>query len=223
MTARGALVVLEGGEGVGKTTQWERLASAMRTDGHDVLALREPGGTPPGDAIRDILLRSDFSLAPVTEALLFAASRAELLARTVRPAIARGTTVLLDRFLLSTYMYQGVGRGLPIDMLRTINASATGGLVPDCTLVLQVPLTEAQLRRTARGQHDRMEQEAPAFHARVAQGFADALAPSWQQAHPECGPLRAVDATGTPEMVTARCLDMVRPVLAMVRAPLGPS
>ena len=218
MSARGALVVLEGGEGVGKTTQWERLAAALRADGTEVLALREPGGTPPGDAIRTILLSTAFTVAPVTEALLFAASRAELLSRTVRPALERGCLVLLDRFLLSTYMYQGVGRGLPIDMLRTLNATATGGLVPDCTLVLQVPMEEALRRRAARGHHDRMEQEAPAFHARVAQGFHDALTPAWQEQHPECGPLVAINATGSEAEVTQRCVDALRTSRVLLRS-----
>lgn len=194
---------------MGKTTQWERLREWLRASGHTVLALREPGGTPPGDAIRSLLLDPVGALAPETEALLFAASRAELLARSVRPALAQGTLVLLDRYLLSTYVYQGVARGLSTESLRTINQFATGGLVPDLTLLLGLPLDEAQRRAKARGAPDRLEQEPDGFHARVSAGFADALSAEWQASHPECGPIVAVDASGTREEVTARCIDML--------------
>lgn len=199
-------MVLEGGEGVGKTTQWERLREWVRSSGQTVLALREPGGTPPGDVIRSLLLDPVGALAPETEALLFAASRAELLTRAVRPALAQGTLVLLDRYLLSTYVYQGVARGLAPEALRAINQFATGGVVPDLTLLLALPLEEAQRRAKARGAPDRLEQEADGFHARVASGFSAALSPDWQRAHPECGPIVAVDASGTREEVTARCI-----------------
>ncbi len=209
MAARGPFVVLEGGEGVGKTTQWERLAEHLRTGGRESLALREPGGTPPGDAIRFLLLDPDGALAPETEALLFAASRAELLARAVRPALARGAFVLLDRYLLSTYVYQGVARGLDPVALQAINRFATGGLVPDLTLLLTLPFDEAQARAHARGVPDRLEQEGATFHERVAHGFASAAEPAWQAEHPECGPIVAVDATGTREQVTARCLGIL--------------
>jgi dTMP kinase len=202
-------VVLEGGEGVGKTTQWERLREWLRTSGQTVLALREPGGTPPGDAIRSLLLDPVGALAPETEALLFAASRAELLTRAVRPALAQGTLVLLDRYLLSTYVYQGVARGLQTESLRTINQFATGGLVPDLTLLLNLPLEEGQRRAKARGAPDRLEQETDGFHARVSAGFTDALTPEWQATHPECGPIVPVDASGTREEVTSRCITIL--------------
>jgi dTMP kinase len=202
---RGLLVVLEGGEGVGKTTQWEWLAAWLRAAGRDVLPLREPGGTPPGDRIRALLLSPDETLAPETEALLFAASRAELLARTLQPALARGVCVLLDRYVLSTYVYQGAGRGLDTAALRVINRFATGGLVPDLTLLLTLPLAEARARARARRLPDRLEQEAEEFHARVAAGFARAATSAWQAAHPECGPIEAVDALGTRDEVAARC------------------
>lgn len=202
-------MVLEGGEGVGKTTQWERLREWLRASGQTVLALREPGGTPPGDTIRTLLLDPVGALAPETEALLFAASRAELLTRAVRPALAQGTLVLLDRYLLSTYVYQGVARGLNTDALRAINQFATGGLVPDLTLLLSLPLDEAQRRTRARGAPDRLEQEPDGFHARVAAGFSEALTAEWQQTHSECGPIVLVDASGTREEVTARCIDIL--------------
>jgi dTMP kinase len=149
-------------------------------------------------------------MAPATEALLFAASRAQLIAETVRPALARDATVLLDRFLLSTYAYQGAGRGLPLPALRAINGTATGGLTPDLTLLLTMPLDDAILRIQSRGARDRIDGEEQGFHARVHRAFADACDPAWQAAHPEIGPVAAVDATGTEDAVTARCLGELR-------------
>ena len=153
--APGLFVVLEGGEGVGKTTQWSRLASALRDGGHDVVALREPGGTPAGDVLRGVLLDPASDLGAESEALLFAASRAQLVRAVIKPALARGAVVLTDRFLLSTYVYQGAGRGLCMDQLRAVNAFATGGLTPDATLLLTMPLEAAMARVEARGMEGR--------------------------------------------------------------------
>jgi dTMP kinase len=204
--ARGCFVVLEGGEGVGKTTQWRRLADRLVASGHDVVALREPGGTPAGDALRAVLLDPTSSLAPETEALLFAASRAQLVRDVITPALARGAVVLVDRFLLSTYAYQGRGRALPMTALRDINAFATGGRTPDLTLLLSMPVDESMARMRARGAIDRMEREDAAFHQRVGLAFADAVGPAWQREHPEIGPVVAVDAAGAADVVTERCV-----------------
>jgi dTMP kinase len=217
----GRLVVLEGGEGVGKTTQWERLGAALRAEGHDVVAVREPGGTAAGDRVRALLLDPSAALVPEAEALLFAASRAQLVREVIRPALARGALVLVDRFLLSTYAYQGAGRGVPMDALRAVNAVATDGLIPDCTVLLRLPLSHAQARVRARGTADRMEREGLAFHQRVEAAFADALLPGWQGAHPEVGPVRGVDAAGTPAEVTARCLRTVAEALADAGFPVA--
>ncbi|MBA3919709.1 MAG: dTMP kinase [Gemmatimonas sp.] len=204
--ATGLFLVLEGGEGVGKTTQWQRLGDTLRAVGLDVVTVREPGGTPAGDHIRALLLDPASSLAHATEALLFAASRAQLLHDVVEPALARGAVVLVDRFLLSTYAYQGAGRGLPMESLRRVNALATGGRTPDLTLLLAMPLATAQARAAARGAMDRMEQETSAFHERVSAAFTEALLPAWQDAHPEVGPVVAVDADTSVDAVTVRCL-----------------
>lgn len=205
-TTSGLFLVLEGGEGVGKTTQWQRLGDALRAVGLDVVAVREPGGTSAGDRIRALLLDPASSLAHATEALLFAASRAQLLHDVVEPALARGAVVLVDRFLLSTYAYQGAGRGLPLDSLRRVNALATGGRTPDLTLLLSMPLATAQARAAARGVMDRLEQETAAFHERVSAAFTEALSPAWQAEHPEVGPVVAVDADSSVDAVTVRCL-----------------
>jgi dTMP kinase len=204
--ATGLFLVLEGGEGVGKTTQWQRLGDTLRAVGLDVVTVREPGGTPAGDHIRALLLDPTSSLAHATEALLFAASRAQLLHDVVEPALARGAVVLVDRFLLSTYAYQGAGRGLPMESLRRVNALATGGRTPDLTLLLAMPLATAQARAAARGATDRMEQETAAFHERVSAAFTEALSPIWQSQHPEVGPVVAVDADTSVDAVTVRCL-----------------
>ena len=209
MSADGLLLVLEGGEGVGKTTQWQRLSARLAESGAEVLALREPGGTPSGDKIRALLLDPASQLSSATEALLFAASRAELVVQAVRPALNRGLIVLLDRYLLSTYVYQGVARGLPMNGLRSINRLATEGLVPDCTLLLKLPLSVALARTIARGAPDRLEQEARSFHERVARGFDAAGDPAWQSEHPECGPIVPVSAEGSPDEVAARCLGVL--------------
>ena len=207
MAASGIFLVLEGGEGVGKTTQWQRLATRLTHAGHDVVALREPGGTPAGDVLRSVLLDPESTLAPEAEALMFAASRAQLVNEVIRPALLRGAVVLVDRFLLSTFAYQGSGRGLPLDALRACNHLATGGLSPHLTLLLSLPLDEALTRMRSRGGSDRMERESLAFHERVAQAFLRATERDWQVQHPDIGDVVTVDATGSPDDVTTRCLE----------------
>jgi dTMP kinase len=201
----GRLITLEGVEGAGKTTQLRMLAAGMGADGAEVLALREPGGTALGDEVRRLLLGDHgVPIAPEAEALLFMASRAQIVTEVVRPALARGATVLLDRFFLSTYAYQGAGRGIPLDALRHANRLATGGLRPDLTVLIQLDPGEGLARAAARGGPDRMEGEAAAFHARVSQAFESFAAPVWQRDYPECGPIVAVDGGGPPEEVFAR-------------------
>src|SRR5205085_3899453 len=148
---RGRLIVLEGAEGAGKTTQIKLLAERLSTVGVPCLAVREPGGTPVGDDIREILLHPEQEITAATEALLFMASRAELVAREILPSIVEGLVVLVDRFFLSTYAYQIVGRRLPEDEIRAANRLATAGLIPDLTLLLDVPVGEGLGRADARG------------------------------------------------------------------------
>lgn len=204
---QGLFVVLEGGEGVGKSTQWLRLVQHFEAAGNDVVALREPGGTPAGDTMRTVLLSPDSELSPAAEALLFAASRAQLVSTVIQPALQRGAIVIVDRFLLSTYAYQGAGRGLPLRTLQQINHLATGGLAPDVTLLLHMPLEQALARMTARGTADRLEREGVTFHERVQSAFVEATTDIWQQRHPEVGPVYIVDATGGPDRVTTRCME----------------
>ena len=202
--ARGKLIVFEGAEGAGKTTQIRLITERLATAGVPALAVREPGGTPVGDAIREILLDSEHHIHPSAEALLFMASRAELIAREVAPALARGDVVLLDRFFLSTYAYQIVGRGLPEEEVRAANRLATGGLVPQLTLLLDVPPAEGLGRADARGKRDRMERSTDDFHDRVGKAFRKFVEPAWQKAHPECGPIQLIDGTGDEATVLKR-------------------
>jgi dTMP kinase len=205
----GALIVLEGAEGVGKTTQLRHLGSTLERAGVAHVAFREPGGTSFGESIRRILL--DPSLAPSesAEALLFLASRAQLIADGIRPALALGSVVLLDRFFLSTYAYQIAGRGLDETQVRAANQLAVRGLVPDLTIVLELPVGAGLSRAGTRGAHDRIELADAAFHDRVGAAFSTFASDAWQHTHQECGAIATVDATGTEADVCKRVLTTV--------------
>lgn len=209
---RGRLIVFEGPEGAGKTTQLRRLEAWYAARGDACVAVREPGSSAIGDEIRRLLLRPDAAIVPAAEALLFMASRAQLVREVIEPRLAEGATVLVDRFFLSTYAYQVAGRGLPEAEVRAANRLATGSLVPDLTLLLTVAARTRDARRARRGTHDRLEREDVAFHERVARAFDEFLAPGWQRAHDECGPLVRVDAEGTPDDVFQRVLAALGPV-----------
>jgi dTMP kinase len=199
------LIVLEGPEAVGKSTQMRRIESWLRGSQIDFISVREPGGTPVGDQLRQILLDPKSSLSARSEALLFMASRAELVDRMIQPALAEKRTVLVDRFFLSTYAYQIAGRGLDEADVRAANHLATGGLVPDITLLLQLPMAEAMARlQRRRLGPDRMEQASHDFHTRVAAAFDRFGTPAWQAAHPECGVIRTIDAVGSEQQVFDR-------------------
>jgi dTMP kinase len=143
------------------------------------------------------------------EALLFMASRAALVDRVVAPSIARGELVLADRFFLSTYAYQVAGRGLAESDIRSTNRFATGGLVPDLTLLFSAPQGERAQRQRQRGSSDRIENEGTVFHTSVADAFETFLSPEWQRSHPECGPIVAVDACGSQHEVLERVLGVL--------------
>lgn len=202
----GRLIVFEGSEGAGKTTQLKLLTEKLRARGVEVLALREPGGTALGDSIRALLLDPAQHITPAAEALLFMASRAQLVHDEIDPALARGVVVLMDRFFLSTYAYQIDGRGLPEEQVRKSNALATGGRIPDLTIVLGITAGEGMDRATARGEQDRIERLGDDFHARVEQAFTRFISGDWQRTHPECGPIVAVDGRGDPSEVHERVI-----------------
>ncbi len=167
-------ITFEGPEGSGKTTQVRLLAAWLQAHGHDVLTTREPGGTRIGDDIRALLLNPAYvEMRPEAEILLFSAARAQLVGQVIRPHLARGGIVLCDRFADSTLAYQGYGRQLDLDVLRRITAFATGNLVPDLTICLDLAAEEGLRRKRGGDQAEwnRMEQEQLAFHERVRRGF----------------------------------------------------
>lgn len=198
---RGKLIVFEGAEGAGKTTQLRLLAERLTARGVECVAVREPGGTPVGDVIRDLLLDPQATICPSAEALLFMASRAELVSRELRPKLEQGHVVIVDRFFLSTYAYQVVGRGLAEGDVRAANRLATGGLVPDLTVLLDVPVSLGMERADGRGTRDRMERSGDDFHTRVSEAFSSFLSSDWQAEHPECGPIVRVDSSAREEEV----------------------
>lgn len=202
----GLFITLEGGEGVGKSTQLHRLVERIRSAGVEALALREPGGTVLGDRIREMLLDpAHGEMDAHAELLLYEASRAQLVAEVIRPALKRDAVVVCDRFTDSTLAYQGGGRGLGIDFVRRLNDAATAGLRPDVTVVLDLPVAEG-LRRATRGGADRLEAEDAAFHARVRDAFL-ALA----TAEPER--VVVVDASGSVAVVASRIEHALAPRL----------
>lgn len=170
----GLFVTLEGGEGSGKSTQVTRLVARLEKSGLDPLVTREPGGTPLAERIRELLLDPALAPGPLTEALLMEASRAELVSTVIRPALAAGRVVLCDRYGDSTLAYQGAGRGLDADLLAGWNRAATGGLVPDLTLLFDVPPELGLQRRAAApGTANRLDLESEAFHRRVRERYLE--------------------------------------------------
>ncbi len=170
--ARPLFIAFEGVEGSGKSTQILLVAAALRELGFDPVVTREPGGTAAGEAIRSIVLDRDLHLDPVAELMLMLAARAVFVRDIVRPALAAGRVVLADRYELSTFAYQGGGRGLPMARVREINDLATGGLRPDMSVILDVDVKEGQARGSKRGR-DRIEGEEVEFHHRVAEAYRE--------------------------------------------------
>ena len=172
----GLFITLEGPEGAGKTLQAERLADALKADGHAVRLTREPGGTRLGEQIRSIVLaatQGGGAIEPVADALLFNAARAQLVAEVIRPALAAGEIVICARFADSTLAYQGYGAGVALEELKAVEEAATGGLVPDLTILLDVP-PEVGLARKADASRNRFEAAFDLeFHRRVRDGFLD--------------------------------------------------
>jgi dTMP kinase len=195
-------ITFEGIEGCGKTTQVHRLAAALQSSGRRLVKTREPGGSPVGRQIRRILLAEGYSLSPYAELLLYGAERAEHVDKIIKPALARGEWVLCDRYGDATRAYQAFGRGLPREDVEAVHAMATGGLEPDLTFYLRVPVEMALSRARRRNEGDpkgegRFEAEALAFHERVACGYESLAAEFCQRVEP-------VDATGAEEKVAAR-------------------
>jgi len=214
-SGRGLFLTLDGPDGGGKTTQAAKLAAWLSARGYDVVTCRDPGGTPLGDRLRQILLdRDTVDLSLRAEMLLYMASRAQLVEDVVRPALAAGRTVVSDRYLLANLVYQGYASGLPIEQVSQVGLAATGALLPDLTVVLDVPLDLARQRLGA--VRDRIEDRPLSYHARVREGFLDAARRATEESwacYP--APIVVVDGSAPPDVVATRIQSEVEHVLAL--------
>jgi len=204
----GLLITLDGIDGTGKSTQIARLADTLRDSGHEVLVVRDPGSTEIGTKLRALLLDSTLALHRRTEAMLFMASRCEMIETVIRPALDRGTIVLSDRFLLANVVYQSIGGQVSAETLWTMGRLACGGLRPDLTLLLDMPADQAMARiqRTA----DRMESRGLDYMIAVRDAFCRELANVG-------GPTVVVDAGAAPDLVSKKILTAVTEMLGQTR------
>ncbi|QPB21407.1 dTMP kinase [Rhizobium sp. 007] len=210
----GLFVTFEGGEGAGKSTQIRRLAEALRARGHEVLLTREPGGSPGAEAVRHVLLSgSAEAFGTRMEAILFAAARNDHVEAVIRPALLQGKIVLCDRFMDSSRVYQGVTGNLEADFIETLQRIAVNGVVPDCTLILDIParlgLARAKKRSAATADRpDRFEREELETHEKRREAYLDIAAREPERCH-------VVNATQDEEPIAAE-------ILAIVNQLLGP-
>ena len=205
-----AFITFEGIDGCGKSTQLRMLASELSMRGREVVTTREPGGTPLGTRVRQLVLDAEEQVDPLAELLLYAADRAQHVRTLVRPALDSGHVVLSDRYADATVAYQGAGRGFPDEIVSGLVVLATGGLMPDLTLIFDLPVDESQrraARRSRKGhQKDRLDAEDAAFHARVRDAYLRIAA-----AEPER--VRVIDAAGSVQETQSQVMRTVMPYL----------
>lgn len=205
----GLFITFEGGEGSGKSTQVTVLRRRLQRRGVPCTVVREPGGTPLGRSLRRILKFSSSPLAPMTEVLLFNASRAQLVTQVIQPALSKGMVVLCDRFADSTLAYQGYGRGVSLEVVEMVNRTATENLKADLTIFLDISPEEGLKRRS--GARDRFEKDALDFHRRVHQGYLDL-----SRSEPERW--LVVDARRSPREVASHIWQRVEPLIAKMKS-----
>jgi dTMP kinase len=223
--ARGTFLALDGPDGCGKTTQAARLADWLRARGREVVTCRDPAGTALGERLRAILLDRDrdrdrgaVQPSPRAEMLLFMAGRAQLVDEVIRPALGAGKTVVSDRFLLANLVYQGYAGGLPVEEIGRVGRASTGGLLPDLTLLLDVPTEVARAR--VGGSRDRIEDRPEDYHRQVRIGFLRAAEKVRAGDCPEYpAPIVVVDASAEPDAVFDRICSEVERALALGPRP----
>jgi dTMP kinase len=207
LSKRGLFITVEGGEGVGKSTNMAYLEAQLRDSGVDLLVTREPGGTRLGENLREVLLQvRDEPVSAMAELLLIFAARAQHLEERIVPALAAGQWVLCDRFTDATYAYQSGGRGIDAAEVRALEAQVQGDLHPDCTLLLDAPVTVGMTRARGRGELDRFEREEVDFFERVRSTYL-------QLAEEGGGRYRVIDASQPLEAVQAQLLKVCRELL----------
>ncbi|MBU2624743.1 MAG: dTMP kinase [candidate division Zixibacteria bacterium] len=208
MNKKSAFITLEGIDFSGKSTQAERLLSRLHESGLDPLFLREPGGTVLSERVREILLnRGEITIGAKSELLLFLAARAQLVDDLIIPSLESGRIVICDRFFDSTFAYQGFARGLPVEKIREINTFATSGLVPDLTLLFDLPVEVAQGRGAGLSSGgDRLENEVAEFHRRVRDGYL-------QLVRTEPMRIKVIDASGSLDVVWSKTWELTRSFL----------
>jgi len=199
----GLFVAFEGGEGSGKSTQVGLLAATLRAAGREVITTHEPGATPVGVQIRDLLLHHAQPLAARAEALLFAADRAHHVETVIRPALTSGAVVITDRYVDSSLAYQGLGRGLPLEEVGHLSTWATGGLLPHLTVLLDVPASIGLARAGGRSAADKLERESLDFHERVRAAYLE-------QAASDPARYLVLDATAAPEQIAKIIAEALR-------------
>lgn len=199
-----AFIVFEGGDGAGKSTQCRSLERRLRRRGYPVVFTREPGGTPLGESLRR-LLKGRHDISNLSELLLFEAARSQLVETVIRPALFAGETIICDRFTASSLAYQGYGRGLDLGLIYQLNGYATGGISPDLTVWLDLPV-EAGLARRGRSDGDTFDGAAPEFHQKVREGYSELAAQN-------PGKWLVLDATQSPRELARTIWAKVQPLL----------
>ena len=203
----GLLIVFEGPDGSGKTTVLEKVYDKLLSDGYDIYKFREPGGTEISEKIREIILDNEnIEMSSRCEALLYAASRAQLVEEKLRPLLEKGSIILCDRFVISSMLYQGIGRGLGIDEVKKINDFAIGEIKADLTLFLNIDYKTAIDRKRKNFVSDRLENEDDSFHKKTYEGYID-LSKKFKDE------IIQIDANKDVETVVNNCLDVIKTYL----------
>jgi dTMP kinase len=203
----GLFITVEGSDGAGKTTQIEKLKDYLSSKGYDIILCREPGGTAISESIRSIILNKEFTeMSYMTELLLYASARSQLVDQVIKPALKENKIVICDRFVDSSAVYQGIARGLGVELVYEVNQYAIGDTFPDVTILLDISGQAGIKRKKNQGELDRMELEAAEFHEKVSNGYR-ALADRYSDR------IKKIDATQSIEEIHDQILEIVEKVL----------